>query len=235
MNKGVGKTLATQREASALVKRRVRVLLLDLDLEVDHNLTHALSTERLGQLSTHTLYDAPEECQAITPFEVGPALALIPAHSNLQQAETWRSLNLDRLSELDVFLRHALIEVYGQRHALHQMCDVAILDCPSGISALTFHGMATADHILIPDWAPPGAGRDLGGYLITMDTAIRQRYKNARPTSDVCTQLSLPFDPRRVRSPGPPLAPEVAAQIAGEQDAFWQQLATRVIEWCGST
>jgi len=234
MNKGVGKTVATQRLAGALVRRGVRVLLLDLDPEMGRNLTHALSSERLGPLSTHTLYDALEEKRAITPFEVGPALALIPAHSSLQRAETWRSLALDQLGALDVFLRHALIEVYGQQHQLAQMYDVCLIDCPSGISVLTWHSFVAADHILIPEWAPPEAGCRFGGYPLTMDTAIRQRYRNARPTAGVCCKLSLPFDPRLARSSGHPLSLEVSEAVAAEQDAYWQQLATQVVEWIGS-
>jgi AAA domain len=235
MNKGVGKTVATQRLTGALVKRRVRALLLDLDPEMDHNLTHALSSQRLGPLSTHTLYDALEEKRAITPFEVGPALALIPAHSNLQRAETWRSLALDQLGALDAFLRHARIEVYAQRHQLAQMYEVCLIDCPPNISVLTLHAYVAADHILIPEWAPPEAGQRFGGYPMTMDTAIRQRYRNARPTAGVCSKLSLPFDPRLARSTGHLLSPEVSEAVAAEQDAYWQQLATEVIGWIGST
>ena len=102
MNKGVGKTLATQRLAEALVSRGRRVLLLDLDPKMDHNLTNALGGERLVESPTHTLYAALKGKRTITPFAVGPALALIPAHSSLQQAETWRSLDLYQLGELDI-------------------------------------------------------------------------------------------------------------------------------------
>jgi hypothetical protein len=225
MKKGTGKTLTTQRLADALVGRGKRVLLLDLDPEMDRNLTRALGTGRFGEFPSHTLYEALEEQRTITPFAVGPALGLIPAHSTLQQAETWRSLDLNRLTALDDFFRHAHIEIYGQRHFLHLMYDVAILDCPAGISALFFHAISAADHILIPEWVPPGIRRDPWGPIMTMDTAIRQRYKNARPTADVCTTLSIPFDARLGRPPDHLLAPEVAAQIADDQDAFWQHLA----------
>jgi AAA domain len=232
--KGVGKTTATLRLAEALRKLGQRVLLIDLDPEMERNLTHASRCMRLAPRATHALYDDREEGRQLTPFYVGAALALVPACSTLLQGDVRHVRAFDQCDVLSEFLRHAHLEVYGQRYRLGEMFDVLLMDCPPDMSHPMAHSVVAADHILILDnkhMIPDHERRGfdfIGRYAMTMDLVHRYRSRNGRATRDVCTVLQPPFDARLSPVHAASLGEVERAACADEQGSYWQCIARRI-------
>ena len=135
---GVGKTTTAVNLSACLARLGQRVLLIDLDQQVN-------ATQHVGcqipanenDTSFALLVSTNPDCaRLIQP--VSPNLALIPAHIALAEAD----LKLASAVNPDGRLKRALAQVSDNY-------DYAILDCPPSLGRATINAFCAATHLIV--------------------------------------------------------------------------------------
>jgi chromosome partitioning protein len=135
---GVGKTTTAVNLAACLARNGRRVLLLDLDQQVN-------ATQYVGAQIPASEADSsfallveqkPDTRRFIQP--VSPNLSLIPAHIALAELD----LKLASAVNPDGRLRRALEQVAGDY-------DYVLLDCPPSLGRATINALVAASHLIV--------------------------------------------------------------------------------------
>ncbi|OUJ67673.1 ParA family protein [Hymenobacter crusticola] len=174
---GVGKTTSAANIGAGLARAGHRVLLVDLDPQV--NLTHGL-----GLLDAEfNVYGALLHEYKVKAYPIQERLALIAGSPALSSFEKVKGDELDR-----EFLLKDLLE------PLHERCDYILLDCPPALGLITLNAYACATDLYIPLEAQLYATEGLEKVL-EMVARVKRRLN---PGLKVGGIFFTRFDPRKV-------------------------------------
>ncbi|UOQ69161.1 ParA family protein [Hymenobacter volaticus] len=174
---GVGKTTSTANIGAGLARAGQRVLLVDLDPQI--NLTRGL-----GLMDAEfNVYGALLHEYKVKAYPIQERLALIAGSPALSSFEKVKGDELDR-----EFLLKDLLE------PLRERCDYILLDCPPALGLITLNAYACADALYIPLEAQLYATEGLEKVL-EMVARVKRRLN---PTLAVGGIFFTRFDSRKV-------------------------------------
>ena len=137
---GVGKTIATICIAAAVARRKLRVLLVDMDPQA--SLTIYFKYLLKDQVKAH-LYHLLVEGKAIEPIKLGKWISLLPAHNDLAAIQ-----NLFTMLPTTKDRPNMVLARYLQPYA--SQADIVLIDCPPSLNLLTKNALAAAHNVVIP-------------------------------------------------------------------------------------
>lgn len=134
---GVGKTTTTINLASALGKRKFRVLVIDADPQ--GNATSGLGVEKMTLPTTlcDVMVSGVGMNTAILQTDI-KNISLVPANARLASTE----LDIANTENRELVLKNAV----GDTTAY----DYVLIDCPPALGLLTINALSAADYVLIP-------------------------------------------------------------------------------------
>ncbi|MCX8514700.1 MAG: hypothetical protein RL017_915 [Pseudomonadota bacterium] len=135
---GVGKTTSVINLATAMVKKRKKVLVVDMDPQ--GNATTGSGLEKNSV--TLSIYDGlinNSSCSKIIVPSNSCGFDIIPANRNLSGAE----IELVEISKREYQLKKILESVANKY-------DVILIDCPPSLSLLTINALVAAKFLLVP-------------------------------------------------------------------------------------
>ncbi|WP_055562868.1 ParA family protein [Hymenobacter sp. AT01-02] len=174
---GVGKTTSTANIGAGLARAGYKVLLVDLDPQV--NLTHGLGLAG----AEFNVYGALLQEYPIKAYPVQENLGLVAGAPALSSFEKVKGDEVDR-----EFLLKDLLE------PLQEKCDFILLDCPPALGLITLNAYACADTLYIPLEAQMYATDGLEKVL-EMVTRVKRRLNPALTVGGI---FFTRFDPRKV-------------------------------------
>lgn len=133
---GVGKTTTTLNLGAAFAERGLRTLLIDLDPQANLSAAAGLDVVQ-PERSTAGLLLRTVTIREIV-HEVGPNLAVVPAHLDLAASEVAAQQTLSRETILKAALRSM------------ESWDIVLIDCPPSLGLLTVNALAAARWVLVP-------------------------------------------------------------------------------------
>jgi chromosome partitioning protein len=135
---GVGKTTTTFNLASALIKLKLKVLIVDNDPQC--NLTSYAASEREFHTSIDDFYVTRRRALDVSELlQVSERLWLLPAEEGLVGAEHYLASRTDK----EYVLRNAL-------GAVAEEFDFIIIDNPPALNLLTVNGLIASEGVIIP-------------------------------------------------------------------------------------
>ncbi len=165
---GVGKTTTAINLASALEKRGLRCLIVDLDPQGNASTGIGVSVEDRVNTTYDLLIDQMPLSDVVRPTNV-PGIVIAPATTDLSSADIELVANERRSFLLRDILRGPDLA------ALH--VDFVLIDCPPSLNLLTVNAMVAADSILIPLQSEFFALEGLSQLMLT----IREVRQTANP------------------------------------------------------
>lgn len=138
---GVGKTTTTINLASALHKRGLRTLVIDLDPQGNASTGLGVEPDAREKTTYDVLLDACPLSEAVCETSVDGIL-LLPATTDLSSADMELMANERRSFLLREMLRSEDVRTLG--------VDYILIDCPPSLNLLTVNAMVAAESILIP-------------------------------------------------------------------------------------
>lgn len=135
---GVGKTTSTVNLAYALVQRRFKVLVVDMDPQSSLTIYCGHDPRRL-ETSESTLYWALMKDRDLHTIVIPGSPAILPSSIHLASAEP----ELVTLWDSATVLRDKLSEIKDEY-------DYILIDCPPSLTLLTVNALAAADRVIIP-------------------------------------------------------------------------------------
>lgn len=159
---GVGKTTTVVSLAAALVERKRKLLVLDLDPQASLTLALGLNPDSCDR----TIYDVlvaeqNGESSALPEIPVIPVaagFALIPANSQLAAAEPGMTAD-----------ERGMFRLKGALQAIRGDFDYILVDCPPTLGILTANALAAANRVLIPLQADYLALRGVDRLLLAIE------------------------------------------------------------------
>jgi chromosome partitioning protein len=137
---GVGKTLATICIAAAAARKKLRVLLVDMDPQA--SLTIYFKYILKEKITAH-LYHLLVESKPIEPIRLGKWISLLPAHNDLAAIQ-----NLFTMLPTTKDRPNMVLARYLQPYA--KQVDVVLIDCPPSLNLLTKNALAAVRNVIIP-------------------------------------------------------------------------------------
>lgn len=137
---GIGKTIVTICIAAALARRKLRVLLVDMDPQASLTIYFK---NLLKELVVEHLYHLLVEGKAIQPIKLGKWISLMPAHNDLAAIQ-----NLFTMLPTTKDRPNMVLARYLQPYA--KQFDIVLIDCPPALNLLTKNALAAAHTVVIP-------------------------------------------------------------------------------------
>ncbi|MBT0962123.1 ParA family protein [Denitromonas iodatirespirans] len=188
---GVGKTTTCVNLAAALVARKQRVLLVDLDPQ--GNATGGSGIDKRTQTrSVYHLLVGLADLHAVRVSSPSGKYDVLPANRDLAGAE----VEMVGLEGREHRLKTALASVADEY-------DFVLIDCPPSLSLLTLNGLCAAHGVIIPMQCEYYALEGLSDLVNT----IKKVHANLNRDLKIIGLLRVMFDPRMT------LQQQVSAQL----------------------
>lgn len=160
---GVGKTTTTLNLGAALARKGKRVLLIDLDVQMNttNNLGYSIKDGEsvyellAGVNDGYPVYDTIEQ-----------NLQFIPSSTRLDVLASMLANETGR----EFVLREKIAPLYN-------IYDIVLIDCPPGKSVLTDNAICASDYVLIPTLCEEMCQQGLVSVITKIDT-IKKRLKH---------------------------------------------------------
>lgn len=165
---GVGKTTTAINLASALEKRGLRCLIVDLDPQGNASTGIGINIEDRINTTYDLLIDQMPLSEVVRPTNV-PGIVIAPATTDLSSADIELVANERRSFLLRDILRGSDLAALD--------VDYVLIDCPPSLNLLTVNAMVAADSILIPLQSEFFALEGLSQLMLT----IREVRQTANP------------------------------------------------------
>ncbi|MGS4945765.1 ParA family protein [Meridianimarinicoccus sp. RP-17] len=165
---GVGKTTTAINLASALEKRGLRCLIVDLDPQGNASTGIGINIEDRINTTYDLLIDQMPLSEVVRPTNV-PGIVIAPATTDLSSADIELVANERRSFLLRDILRGPDLVALD--------VDYVLIDCPPSLNLLTVNAMVAADSILIPLQSEFFALEGLSQLMLT----IREVRQTANP------------------------------------------------------
>ncbi len=143
---GVGKTTSTVTIADALAREKKRVLVIDMDPQM--NLTQFLIGEDTIPEVTMATILAARESEAAALLAKGiidktsvPGVSLLPSCLSLEYVAN--EMRISALTSPAMYLRRRLAH-------LEDRFDVILIDCPPSLGLMMMNALASADFLIVP-------------------------------------------------------------------------------------
>ena len=177
---GVGKTTTSVNLAAGLAALGQRVLLVDMDPQVNATMGSNVDKRQLA----HSVYDVLLEEASVPEARIASDTCgyhVLGANRELAGAE----VELVNQERREIRLKAALASVDPDY-------DFILIDCPPALSLLTLNGLCAAHGVIVPMQCEYFA---LEGLTDLVNT-IRQVHANLNPQLQVIGLLRVMFDPR---------------------------------------
>lgn len=201
---GVGKTTSVINLASALIEKKEKVLIVDLDPQGNATTGCGIDKNAVAKSVYDVIINGTYASDAIVKSK-SCGFDVLPANRNLSGA----AVELVDMPDRQFRLKKALKEIKREY-------DVILLDCPPSLSLLTLNGLAVANYVLVPIQCEYYA---LEGLTDLLDTINRVKQK-INPELDILGLVRTMFDRRNK------LALQVTEQLI---DHFGDQVFEAVI------
>ncbi len=200
---GVGKTTTSINLSAALVLKKKRILLLDMDPQGNASVGLGVDTEELGATIYDVLLNEATAKEAIVKTQSG--VDVMTANGDLAGAQ------VELLNEIgrELRLKKALV-------AVNDDYDYIFIDCPPALNVLTINALVASDSVMIPMQCEYFALEGLSALVATI-RAIRE---TLNPTLKIEGLLRTMFDKRNS------LSGEVSKQL---QNHFGDKVYDAVI------
>lgn len=129
---GTGKTTTAVNLASALVRKKKKVLLIDLDPQ--GNLSYSLGISDFEFSISDALLQKKKISEVVVERE---GISVVPTDRRLSQLEFGKSKKISEFLLRDVLRK---VKAY----------DYVIIDCPPSLSALTLNALSASDNVVVP-------------------------------------------------------------------------------------
>lgn len=172
---GVGKTVVTINVAAAAARKKLRVLLLDMDPQASLTIYFKYL---LKEKVSSNLYHLLVEGKAIDPIRFGKWISLLPSHNDLAAVQ-----NLFTMLPTTSAQPNMVLARYLQPYA--SQFDLVLIDCPPSLNLLTKNALAAASNVIIP-CATDEMSLDVLPQILKTIRDVRSDTSNgANPTLDV--------------------------------------------------
>ena len=181
---GVGKTTTCVNLAAALVARKQRVLLIDLDPQGNATGGSGIDKRTLTRSVYHLLVGLAD-LAAVRVRSPSGKYDVLPANRDLAGAE----VEMVGLDGREHRLKTALASVADDY-------DFVLIDCPPSLSLLTLNGLCAADGVIIPMQCEYYALEGLSDLV----SSIKKVHANLNRDLKIIGLLRVMFDPRSTLS-----------------------------------
>lgn len=162
---GVGKTTTTLNLGAALARKGKRVLLIDLDVQMN-------TTNNLG----YSIKDGESVYELLAGINDGfpvydtnePNLQFIPSSTRLDVLASMLANETGR----ELVLREKI-------NPLFQIYDFVLIDCPPGKSVLTDNAICASDYVIIPTLCEEMCQQGLVSVITKIDTIKKRLHHDA--------------------------------------------------------
>ncbi|WP_095588007.1 ParA family protein [Actibacterium ureilyticum] len=138
---GVGKTTTTINLAAALARKKLKVLIVDIDPQGNASTGLGIEQDQREKTTYDLLLDEVPLNQVLMETEI-TGLTIAPATTDLSSADIEMVSNEKRVYLLHDALRQTAIDAYG--------FDFILIDCPPSLNLLTVNAMVAAHSVLVP-------------------------------------------------------------------------------------
>ncbi|MGL4799630.1 MAG: ParA family protein [Cellulosilyticaceae bacterium] len=135
---GVGKTTTVINLAAALVEKRKKVLVVDIDPQGNTTSGCGLIKNQLNY-SVYDLFTGQVDVKEVIYSSPTEKINIIPANMNLAGTE----IEIVQLKEREYILKKAL-------ECVQEKYDYIFIDCPPAVNILTINALTAANTVLIP-------------------------------------------------------------------------------------
>lgn len=180
---GVGKTTTTINLAAALARKKLNVLIVDIDPQGNASTGLGIDQDQREKTTYDLLLDEVPLNQVLLNTEI-EGLSIAPATTDLSSADIEMVSNEKRVFLLHDALRQTTIDAFG--------FDFILIDCPPSLNLLTINAMVAAHSVLVPLQSEFFALEGLSQLMLT----VRELRSSANPNLRIEGVVLTMYDKR---------------------------------------